>query len=174
MSWEIERRFLVRVDAALWFRLGSGHLLRQGYVRHLDPSLRIRVGEERGPVLASKTGSGIRRQEFEVVVPEEIAEALFHAAEDRVVKKVRWTLEAWELDRFMGALKGLALMEIELGHELDPLPESPSGVHIVSEVTDDNRFLSSSLAQLSHSQQRAFVRKVYEEVKGWERLNASD
>ena len=174
MSWEIERRFLVRVDEAVWFRLGTGYHLRQGYVRHRDPSVRIRVGEERGAVLASKSGSGIRRQEFEVVVPDEIAEALFKSADSRIVEKIRWKLGPWELDRFMGALEGLALMEIELDDEANPLPEPPDGVHILREVTDDKRFISSRLAGLKPRKQRKLVKKAYKEVKGWTGLNASE
>ena len=83
MSWEIERRFLVRVEEAVWFRLGTGFHLRQGYVRNGDPSVRVRFGEERGPVLTSKSGSGIRREEYEVVIPEEIADAVAYLCSDR-------------------------------------------------------------------------------------------
>lgn len=173
MSWEIERRFLVRVDEAVWFRLGTGFHLKQGYIRNGDPSARIRFGEERGAVLTSKSGSGIRRQEYEVVVPAEIAEALFLAADDRVIEKIRWKLGPWELDRFMGALDGLALMEIELENELDPLPEPPDGVHILREVTDDKRFVSGRLARMAPKKQKKLVRKAYKEVKGWTGLNTS-
>ena len=174
MSWEIERRFLVWVDEAVWFRLGTGHHLRQGYVRNGDPSVRIRVGEERGPVLTSKSGSGIRRQEFEVVVPSEIAEALFLSAEDRVVEKIRWKLGPWELDRFMGALEGLALMEIELDGEHDGIPEPPEGVQILREVTDDKRFVNGYLARMSQTKQKKLATKAYKEVKGCKGLNVSE
>lgn len=174
MSWEIERRFLVRVEETVWFRLGNGFHLKQGYVRNGSPSLRIRFGEERGPVLNSKSGSGIRRQEFEVVVPDEIAEALLLSAEDRIVEKIRWKLGPWELDRFMGALEGLALMEIELEDELDRLPEPPEGVDILREVTDDKRFVSGRLGRMKPSKQKKLVKKAYKEVKGWKGLNASE
>ena len=170
MSWEIERRFLVRVDEATWYRLGEGYPLRQGYILNGDPSVRIRVGEPRGAVLTSKSGSGIRRTEHETLVPDELAEALFAAAKDRVIEKVRWKLGRWELDRFLGPLEGLALLEIELESEEEALPAPPSEVQVLREVTDDKRFVSGRLARMSPKKQRKLVKKAYKEVKGWKGL----
>lgn len=171
MGWEIERRFLVRVDDALWMRLGGGFHLRQGYIRNGEPSVRIRTGEARGAVLTCKSGSGIRRSEVEAVVPDEVAQALFLAAEDRLIQKVRWKIGPWELDRFMASLEGLTLMEIELEHEDDPIPEAPAGVLILREVTDDKRFVSGRLARMTKKEHRKFVKKAYKEVKGWKGLS---
>ena len=171
MSWEIERRFLVRVADAVWFQLGSGAHLRQGYIRNGQPSVRIRVGESRGAVLTCKSGSGVKRSEVETVVPDEVATALFEAAEDRVIEKIRWKLGPWELDRFLGALAGLALLEIELRHEDDVIPDPPDGVHILREVTDDKRFVSGHLARLDDKKKKKLVKKAYKEVKGWKGLS---
>ena len=171
MAWEIERRFLVRVVNTLWYTLGDGHHYRQGYIRNGEPSVRIRTGEPRGAVLTCKIGSGIRREEVETVVPEEMAVRLMEAAEDRIVEKIRWKIGPWELDRFLGALDGLALMEIELGDESDRLPEAPHGVQIVREVTDGNHFVSGRLAGLPPKKQRKLVKKAYKEVKEWTGLS---
>jgi CYTH domain-containing protein len=170
MAWEIERRFLVKVEGAIRNTLGEGRHLRQGYVRNGKPSVRIRVGEGRGPVLTCKSGSGIRRSEVETVVPDEVAEALFEAAEDCVVEKIRWELGGWTLDRFLGALDGLELMEAELEREDQPLPDAPRGVRVLREVTEDKRFVSGHLARLKPKAQRKFVKKAYKEVKGWKGL----
>lgn len=167
MAWEIERRFLVKVADALWFQLGEGHHLKQGYVRNGQPSVRIRVGEPRGAVLTCKSGRGIRRSEVETIVPDEVAAALFEAAEDRTIEKIRWKIGPWELDRFLGSLDGLALLEIELDAENDPLPNPPDSVHILREVTDDKRFVSGNLARMDPRAQKKMVKKVYKEVKGW-------
>jgi CYTH domain-containing protein len=172
MAWEIERRFLVRVEESLWFQMGEGYHLRQGYVRNGEPSVRIRIGEPRGAVLTCKSGRGIRRSEVETVVPDEVATALFLAADDRTIEKIRWKLGPWELDKFLGSLAGLALLEIELEAEDDTLPESPDGVRILREVTDDNRFVNGRLARLTDKKQRKLVKKAYKEVKGWKGLNA--
>jgi CYTH domain-containing protein len=171
MAWEIERRFLVRVAETLWFQIGEGHHLRQGYIRDREPSIRIRLGEDRGAVLNCKNGAGIRREEFETIVSDEIAQGLFVAAEGRTIEKMRWKLGPWELDRFMGPLDGLALLEIELIAEDDPLPESPQGVQILREVTDDKRFVSAVLAKMKPKKQRKLVKKAYKEVKGWKGLS---
>ena len=166
--FEIERRFLVRIEDHSWELLDvQRHLLRQGYIRGGDPSIRIRVGEPRGPVLTCKSGKGVKRHEVETVVPEELAVALFEAAEDRVIEKIRWKIGPWELDRFVGGLEGLFLMEIELAHEDDPVPESPTGIRILREVTDDKRFTSGYLASMKKKKQPKLVKKVYKEVKGW-------
>jgi CYTH domain-containing protein len=171
MAWEIERRFLVRVAETLWFQIGEGHHFRQGYIRNGAPSVRIRLGESRGAVLTCKTGSGIRREEYEAVVPDDLAQHLMVAAEGRVVEKMRWKIGPWELDRFMGALEGLALLEIELKAEDDPIPEPPKGVQILREVTDDNRFVSGHLARMKVKKQRKLVKKAYKEVRGWKGLS---
>ena len=165
VSWEIERRFLVRVHEDMWPRLGTGSHLKQGYIRNGSPSVRVRFGEERGAVLTSKSGSGIRRREVEVVIPDQIAEALFLSADDRVVEKIRWKVGPWELDRFIGPLEGLTLMEIELEEERDTLPDPPPGVQILRDVTDDKRFVNGRLARMSSDEKRNVIRKAYAEVQ---------
>jgi CYTH domain-containing protein len=165
MGWEIERRFLVRVAGRAWPASSEGRHLRQGYVRHGDPSVRIRTGEARGPVLTCKSGKGIRRAEVEMVVTDEIASALFEAAGDHQVEKVRFPIGPWTLDRFLGDLDGLALLEIELEHEDQELPDPPAGVDVLREVTDDRRFVSGRLAGLGPKDRRKLVRKAYEEVE---------
>jgi CYTH domain-containing protein len=164
--WEIERRYLVRVDAALWDRLGAGTAYRQGYVRAEEPSVRIRIGEPRGPVLAVKSGRGLRRREVETVVTSEVAEALLAASEERVLRKTRWRIGPWELDRFQGPLEGLTLLEIELEHEDDPVPAPPAELRIWSEVTHDKRFIGSHLAAMTPEDQAALVSRVREEMEG--------
>lgn len=165
MAWEIERRYLVRGADALWEALGEGRHLRQGYVHNGTPSVRVRTGETRGAVLTCKSGKGIRRNEVEAVIPDDLAEALFEAAGSRVIEKIRWRLGAWELDRFLGPLEGLVLMEVELEAEDQRLPPAPNGIHVLREVTDDKRFVSGHLARMSAKEQRKLVKKAYEEVK---------
>ena len=167
MAWEIERRFLVHVSDALWCTLGEGHHYRQGYIGNGGSSVRIRTGEPRGAVLTCKIGSGIRREETEVIVPTGIAARLLEAAQDRMVEKIRWHLGPWEVDRFLGTLDGLALMEVELNDESDPLPVAPQSIDILREVTTDNQFSNSSLAYMSPKNRRKFVKKAYKGVREW-------
>jgi CYTH domain-containing protein len=155
--WEIERRYLVRVDPAIWARLGEGHHFRQGYVRTGSRAVRIRTGEPRGAVLTLKSGKGVRRREVETIVCPEVAEGLLEASGRRVIEKVRHRIGPWELDRFEGALEGLVLLEIELEDEDDPVPGPPDGVTVIREVTDDKRFTNSVLASLTQNEQRRMV-----------------
>lgn len=171
MGWEIERRFLVKVDHHVWMGLGEGYHLRQGYVRNGEPSVRVRFGEPGGPYLTCKSGKGVRRKEVETRVPDDVAQALLMAAEDRTIEKIRFKIGRWELDRFLGPLDGLALLEIELEHENEVIPEPPAEVKVLREVTDDKRFVSGVLARMSPKKQRKLVKKAYKEVKGWKGLN---
>lgn len=164
MGWEIERRFLVRVPDRRWPPAREGHHLKQGYVRHGEPSVRIRTGEPRGPVLTCKSGSGVRRSEVETVVSDEVATALFEAAGSSVLEKIRFPMGAWTVDRFLGDLEGLALLEIELESEDQELPDPPKHVRVLREVTDDKRFVSGRLAALEPKERRKLVKKSYKEV----------
>lgn len=165
MSWEIERRFLVRVAPGGWAALGPGRTLRQGYVVAGPRTVRIRIGEERGPVLTCKSGSGVRRREVEQTVTEEMAEMLFEVAGGRVIEKIRHCSGPWEVDRFMGGLEGLGLLEIELDEPDASLPQWPPGVSVLREVTTDNRFTSSGLASLTEGEQEQWVNDVYAEME---------
>ncbi len=160
---EIERRYLVRVASGLWTQLGDGYPLRQGYVRTGDPSVRIRIGEPRGPVLTLKSGSGVRRREVETVVPQDVADALLEASGKRIIEKIRYPVGPWELDRFGGALEGLTLLEIELAREDEAIPAPPEGIEMICEVTDDKHFTSSALARMKKKDQKRLVKAIYGE-----------
>lgn len=162
MGWEIERRFLVEVNDELWPTLKGGYHLRQGYLTDTkEPSIRVRLGEPGGPVLTAKRGRGVRRSEFECTISKEVAEEIMIAASPRIVEKVRWNLGPWVLDRFMGSLEGLIILEIELGSEEEVLAEIPEGIHAVREVTEDNQYTSGSLASLSAPDQQEMVLAAY-------------
>ena len=164
-NYELERRFLVQAEAGLLTNYGKGRRLKQAYLLSGKQSLRIRIGEDRGAVLTAKSGTGIRRLETEVVVPNNIAEALFLKADQGVIEKLRWYIGPWELDQFLGRLSGLFLLEIELESDGDELPEElPVGLIVMREVTGDNRFTSSSLASLSVSNRSKFVQSAYAEA----------
>ena len=162
MGWEIERRFLVEGSQEHWASLKGGHHLRQGYLTNTkEPSVRIRLGEQGGALLTTKRGKGIRRTEFESGISKEVANDLMEAAGARILEKIRWTLGPWTLDRFLGSLEGLVLLEIELTSEDQNLPPIPDAVNVIREVTEDNMFTSGALASLPDADRREFVLAAY-------------
>ncbi|MBM4183845.1 MAG: hypothetical protein FJ207_06415 [Gemmatimonadetes bacterium] len=95
---------------------------------------------------------------------DEVATALFEAAGSSVLEKIRFPMGAWTVDRFLGDLEGLALLEIELESEDQELPDPPKHVRVLREVTDDKRFVSGRLAALEPKERRKLVKKSYKEV----------
>jgi CYTH domain-containing protein len=57
----------------------------------------------------------------------------------------KWHDQVFELDLFKGHLKGLAILEIELGDKDDKV-ELPPFLGVITEVTKDKRFNNFSLA----------------------------
>ena len=57
----------------------------------------------------------------------------------------KWHDQVFELDLFKGHLKGLAILEIELGDKDDTV-ELPEFIKVIKEVTSDKRFTNFALA----------------------------
>lgn len=146
---EIERRFLVRADR-LPRRLPTGDRLVQGYLG-FAPTVRVRLvtpprGGPRG-YLAIKGPGTRRRQEFEYPVPVAHARALLRLCGRFVIRKTRYRLGRWELDRYAGLLRGLWLAELEQGRGERALPRPLPG-WLGREVTGDPRYTAAHLARL--------------------------
>ena len=162
MGWEIERRFLDKVNALSWPTLTDGDHLRHGYLTHSkEPSVRVRLGEPGGPKLTSKRGAGVRRTEFECEISTDVAKELMDASGPRTIEKVRWSLGPWTLDRFLGPLEGLSILEIELTSEEETLPTFPPELTVIHEVTEDSRWTNGHLASLGQAAQKEIVLAAY-------------
>lgn len=116
MADEIERKFLV---VELPDDLGQGVPLRQGYLAEDGAvTLRLRLTPEQA-LLTVKAGGGMVRTEVEVPVDAAEAEQLWPHTEGRRIEKLRYRVElapdgpVAELDRYAGALEGLATVEVE-------------------------------------------------------------
>jgi adenylate cyclase len=149
MSFEIERKFLVRGDE--WQRLAAKRIdIRQAYLASEGKaSVRIRIIDNSSATLTVKSRPvDLRRLELEYAIPILEAEALIPLRHGSIIEKVRhrlpWGDLAWEVDVFCGENSGLVIAEIELRHEQQPV-ELPSWIG--EEVTGKQPYYNGSLAQ---------------------------
>ncbi len=145
MSKEIERKFLVDHEhlQKVHPSLPAGVHLDQGYLS-LDPVVRIRSAGSQGKLTVKGPGL-IERDEFEYAIPFLDTAGLLKLCKHRLTK-IRYTLQygndCWEVDEFLGPLKGLWLAEIELDHVMKRF-DRPTWLR--DEVTNDARYQNSSL-----------------------------
>ncbi len=157
---EIERRFLLaRIDDGAMGRARRVLDIRQAYLTRGSPAVRVR--ESDGAYrMAVKDGEGLVRREVEFAVAAETAAALFEIAGDHVIRKTRYEIGRWEVDVFKGRFEGLLVAEVELESEEEPLPELPSGVEPLCELTGHLGFTNQYLAWLAEAEARTLVRDL--------------
>jgi adenylate cyclase len=111
---EIERKFRV---ARLPPDLGEGTSLRQAYVA-VDGDVEVRVRSDgTHHALTVKGGAGLERDEVEVAIDAVAFADLWRLAGARHLEKTRHRVDldglTAELDLYVGALAGLAVVEVE-------------------------------------------------------------
>ncbi|MEI8254106.1 MAG: CYTH domain-containing protein [Deltaproteobacteria bacterium] len=151
---EIERKFLVHVDALPPEARTGGASFAQGYLA-TAPTVRVRLadgGTDRARAWLTIKGPGlVTRSEFEYAIPPADAEAMLglcRTSLSKIRREVRVGNHVWEVDEFSGAHAGLWLAEIELDHEGEAF-ERPAWLD--REVTTDARYSNSALAQAGAS-----------------------
>ena len=149
MGQEIERKFLV--NGTPWRAWSGGTRIRQGYIS-LDParSVRVRIAGNAGWLTIKGITEGFRRAEFEFAIPGADAEEMLATlAQGAVIEKTRYAVEhagqRWDVDVFAGENAGLAIAEIELEQEDQPVEPPP---WVGAEVSGDARYYNLSLARL--------------------------
>jgi CYTH domain-containing protein len=125
---EIERKFLLRGDA--WRAVAARRVvLRDGLLLNWrGRKLRVRLSAEDASIAFKGRRRGVSRREIEVAMPRTVAAALIFLSRNAVTKTrhfvphARWT---WHVDEFHGALAGVVLADVELGHaaEIPTLPD---------------------------------------------------
>lgn len=150
MNYEIERRFIVRLQSRAALEGAEVHRFEQAYLSTGEPGVRVRRA---GDVytLTVKAGRGLVREEVEFPVPAAAGAALMQIGGARRLNKTRHRLGRWEIDIFEGALAGLILAEVELAAADEPQPTPPEGVLLVREVTEDSRYVNQVLAGLDEA-----------------------
>jgi adenylate cyclase len=149
MSFEIERKFLVRGDD--WQQLVNDRTsIRQAYLASSEKaSVRVRIRQESAATLTVKSRPyKLRRLELEYPIPVLEAEALMQLRCGSVIEKTRHVVPcgdlSWEIDVFSGENTGLTIAEIELRHEHQRI-ELPDWIG--REVTGQLPYYNSSLAE---------------------------
>lgn len=154
MEMEIERKFLVDKRKMHELTFSSESLIKQGYLSS-NPTVRVRIKDNRGFLTIKSSTRGISRQEFEYEIPLDDAEELLKLCERDVLKKYRRTVEfgghVWEIDFFMGRLAGLVLAEVELS-SADEFVELPDWIR--HEVSRDRRYSNSNLVKVENWSRR--------------------
>jgi adenylate cyclase len=144
MATEIERRFLVDVDELRKANpLQTATYLEQGYLS-LEPSVRVRIGGSKASLTIKGKGLA-KRPEYPYLIPPQDATELLCLCKHKLTK-IRYDVysggDHWEVDEFLGRLKGLWIAEIEL-RALEQSFERP--VWLRKEVTEDPRYQNVSL-----------------------------
>lgn len=152
MAMEIERKFLVDKRKMHELTFSSESLIKQGYLSS-NPTVRVRIRDNRGFLTIKSSTRGISRHEFEYEIPAQDAEELLRLCGLNVLKKIRRTIEhgghVWEVDFFMGKLAGLVLAEVEL-NSADEQIILPAW--ITHEVSGDSRYFNSNLVKIDWAQ----------------------
>ncbi|GAB4254894.1 MULTISPECIES: CYTH domain-containing protein [Deferrisoma] len=146
ITWEYERKFLVRPEALP--PLPRGKRIAQAYLG-FEPVVRVRLEDGRGVLTVKGPGLAARR-EVNVQIPPEAAEALLEMRVEgtAVIRKTRHLVlhggHVWEVDVFDDPFRGLVIAEVELKHPEEDI-ELPPWVGV--EVTHRPQFQNASLVR---------------------------
>lgn len=149
MAIEIERKFLVNELPGAELEQALVEQIQQGYlIRESEREVRIR---RKGDLcfLTEKKGSGLRREEHEILISEAMFEALWPLTKGMQLAKARstFTLDGHqlELDVYQGELEPLMVLETEFESEEQAHAWTPPWF-AGAEVTGDKRYKNAQLA----------------------------
>lgn len=148
MAKEIERKFLLADFSILAGR--NGLPIMQGYLAKEAMTVRVRTLGEAAYITVKGPKSGLVRDEFEYPIPFADARAMLQTyCSPWLVHKTRYRIphgrHLFEVDIFAGKLAGLAIAEVELQSESEPVELPP---WVGREITADRRFGNFSLARM--------------------------
>ncbi len=157
-NFEIERKFLLRPCSPKRFldilNVEYQKFSIQQYYLPQKDGVYVRYRSRNGQFFKTiKSGEGMVREEYESSVPKEEFEKHLDEHIGRVIEKNRFVFTyggiKYEMDRFLGELKGLCYLEIEFGDRVAAeqfvLPEIFSHLYL-AEVTEEKRFNNSSIS----------------------------
>lgn len=160
MTVEIERKFVLSNIPGTEV-LGTGEVLRQGYVAEEgDVTVRIRI-TDRAATLTVKGGSGLTRTEVEAPISIDDAQALWSHTTGRRIDEQRHRVHLADVadvdadmvadmdadvDVYAGELSGLCTAEVEFDSEDDAAAFVPPG-WFGREVTGEPGWTNAALAR---------------------------
>lgn len=149
MAIEIERKFLVKELPVAELQPALVEQIQQGYlIRESEREVRIR---RKGDLffLTEKKGTGMTREEHEILISEAMFDALWPLTNGMQLEKARSTFmldgHQLELDVYQGELAPLMILETEFTTEEQALAWSPPWF-AGREVTGDKRYKNAQLA----------------------------
>ena len=146
---EIERKFLVSGD----FRpfISRSIVIKQAYLfKDEQHTARIRITDTKAwiTIKGKPEEDGISRFEWEKQLEQQEAKALFERCTLGKIENIRHLIpvgkHTFEVDEFLGNLKGLIIAEVELKQSEESF-EKPQWLG--KEVSDDYRFTNAALAE---------------------------
>jgi len=147
---EIERKFLVDPRKLPGVSNWLQEHIEQGFLS-ASPVVRVRlVNDTKGFLTIKGPGTKVR-SEFEYAIPASDANELLGMCSRTLTKIRHYTTVGvvggrnWEVDCFLGDLKGLWLAEVELEDPDDDIVTIPSWAG--QEVTDDPRYANVNLVR---------------------------
>jgi adenylate cyclase len=152
---EIERKFLLKELPVAELQNANHEEIQQGYlILEADRELRIRR-KEKLFFLTEKKGTGLCRDEYEILINEKIFDVLWPMTRKLRLEKTRATFtlngQQLELDVYQGALKPLMILEVEFETK-DQANAWSSPWFAGAEVTEDKRYKNSQLAKEGNPQ----------------------
>lgn len=146
MATEIEHKYKV-ISPGYKEMADSSYKIIQGYLSRVpERTVRVRVSGDKGFLTVKGKNHGDTRAEFEYEIPLNDALSMLNLCEDDIIEKERWIVNfedfKWEIDEFMGVLKGLVVAEIELPESIYSYPLPP---FVGKEVTHDPRWFNSNI-----------------------------
>ncbi len=146
MAHEIERKFLL--GDANWRPDVAGERYIQAYLCESENLVtRVRLTEDRALLTLKSNTAGMRRSEFEYIIPLEDGQQLVELCTGSVIIKTRYKLhfegKLWEVDVFEGDNSGLVVVEIELTNEAEQFARP---AWLGKEVTQDAKFYNRNLS----------------------------
>jgi len=152
MSWEIERKYLVKDNN--FFKKIKPIKIVQGYMSIVpERVVRIRIYGDTAFITIKGKQDNYSRREFEYEIPLNDAQIIIEKmCLPSIIKKNRYLIDydehTWEIDEYLDDNNGLVTAEIELSHE-NEIFELPDWIDI--EISHDYRYSNINLSNFPYN-----------------------